>query len=218
MRTTAATVRRQPRNADTRQRLLDAGLAVFAAEGFRKATIQEISRRAGANIAAVSYYFGDKAGLYAAVFESAERQANDEDPWPLAGDGPPEQRLHAHIAGFLARLLDRDRRAVLAQLLAREMVEPTPALDRLVRRRMRSNHDHVATIIRELLGADADAETVRLCTLSVVAQCVFYRNSAPIVARLYPDLDPPAHLTQLADHITAFSLAAIRAQRAERAT
>jgi hypothetical protein len=49
----------------------------------------------------------------------------------------------------------------------------------------------------------------------VVAQCVFYRNSAPIIDRLYPDLDPPNHLARLAEHIAEFSLAAIRAQRQE---
>jgi AcrR family transcriptional regulator len=207
-------VKRVRTSADTRQRLLDAAVSVFAAEGYRSAKIQDICRRAGANIAAVSYYFGDKTGLYAAAFEYAEALAKREDE-PAVEDGPPDVRLRAHIAGFMQRLLGRDRPAVLAQLLAREMIEPTPALDRLVRRRMRNNHERVSTIIEELLGDEATPDKVRLCTLSVVAQCVFYRNSAPIIDRLYPDLDPPSHLARLAEHIAAFSLAAIRAQRQE---
>jgi len=209
-------VKRERSNADTRQRLLETAVTVFAADGYRGAKIQDICRRAGANIAAVSYYFGDKAGLYAAAFEYAEELAKRDDPAPTVDPAPAEARLRAHIVGFMERLLGRDRPAVLAQLLAREMIEPTPALDRLVRRRMRNNHEHVSSIIQELLGAEATPETVRLCTLSVVAQCVFYRNSAPIIDRLYPDLDPPSHLARLADHIAAFSLAAIRAQRQEQ--
>ena len=63
------------RSADTRARLLEAAVEVFAEEGFRGATIQRICKLAGANIAAAHYHFGDKEGLYAAVFEYAERNA-----------------------------------------------------------------------------------------------------------------------------------------------
>jgi capsular polysaccharide biosynthesis protein len=68
------------------------------------------------------------------------------------------------------------------------------------RARIRANHAQFARIIRAL-AADDDAP--RLATLSVVAQCVFYRNCHAIVTRMYPEIDP------LADHITRFSLAAI---------
>src|SRR5262249_55254886 len=161
----------------TRQRLLDAALEEFAREGFRGATIERISRRAGANIAAAHYHFGDKQRLYAAVFAHAERRARDDAPAEAPVAGRPAVRLRALVAAFLRRLLDPRRPAWLAQLLAHELIDPTPALDRLVRRRMRANHEQIAGVIRELApGASTDA--VRLATLSVIAQCVFYRNSA----------------------------------------
>src|SRR4051812_5075049 len=158
------------RSVQTRERLLEAAADVFAADGFRNARIQTICRRAGANIAAAHYHFGDKEGLYAAVFEYAEARATREHP-PEDLDGSAQERLRAYITSFLARLLDPDRPAWFARLLAREMIDPTPALDRLVRRRMRANHQLLADIIRSLLGADAPAETVNLCVLSVVSQC-----------------------------------------------
>ena len=43
-----------PRAAGTRRRLLEAAGEVFAEHGFRAATVQEICRRADANIAAVN--------------------------------------------------------------------------------------------------------------------------------------------------------------------
>lgn len=206
-------MKQTPRSVQTRQRLLEAAAEVFAADGFRNARIQTICRQAGANIAAAHYHFGDKEGLYAAVFEYAERRATREH---LADElaGPPQRRLRAFITSFLARLLDPDRPAWFARLLAREMIDPTPALDRLVRRRMRANHQQLAEIIRALLGPAAAPETVNLCVLSVVSQCVFYRNSAPVVARLYPDLAPATELQRIADHVTRFSLAAIAGLRA----
>jgi AcrR family transcriptional regulator len=200
------------RSAATRRRLLEAALEVFAREGFRGATIAQICRRAGTNVAAAHYHFGDKERLYAAVFEHAERSARpDPSPEPAAGDGP-EARLRAHVTSFLRRLLDPRRPAWMAQLLAHELVDPTLALDRLVRRRMRANHEQIAEIVREL-APGAAPEAVRLATLSIVAQCVFYRNSAAIVSRLYPDLDPAREVDRLADHVTRFSLAGIASLR-----
>jgi AcrR family transcriptional regulator len=204
------------RSTDTRRRLLEAGVEVFSEEGFRKATIQAICKRARANIAAAHYHFGDKEGLYAAVFAYAEQRAS-EDKRPAMPEGAtPSARLKAHVASFLSRLLDSGRPAWMARLISREMIEPTHALDRLVRRRMRANHEQLAAIIRELLGPGGTKDTVRFCTLSVIAQCVFYRNSAPVIARLYPDIVPSHDVSRIADHVSRFSLAAIRGLRGKR--
>src|SRR6516225_5687507 len=88
------------RTEDTRQRLLDAAGEVFAEHGFRSATIQEICRRANANIA------GDKERLYAAVFEYAERCALPDFPLASASESSltAEERLRNHIRGFLLRI------------------------------------------------------------------------------------------------------------------
>ena len=202
------------RSQVTRQRLLDAALETFAQSGFRGATIERICKRAGANIAAAHYHFGDKRRLYAAVFEHAQRQADSIQPAETAARAPAT-RLRAHVASFLHRLLDPDRPAWMAQLLAHELISPTPALDRLVRRRMRANHEQIAAIIREL-APEAPVDAVRLTTLSVIAQCVFYRHSAAIVSRLYPDLDPAREVERIADHVTRFSLAGIASLRERR--
>ncbi len=53
----------------TRQLILDAGLAEFAAKGFAGARVGDIADRAGVNKQLISYYFGGKEGLYRAIGE-----------------------------------------------------------------------------------------------------------------------------------------------------
>ena len=73
----------------TRMRLLDAAGAEFAANGFECARIRKICKRAGANVSAVNYHFGDKSELYVAAVLHAHRcgaSADDDDGSSL---GPP---------------------------------------------------------------------------------------------------------------------------------
>ncbi|OPH16983.1 TetR family transcriptional regulator, partial [Azospirillum brasilense] len=54
--------------ASPRARLLSAALRLFSEQGYTKTSVRAIAAAAQANVAAVSYYFGDKASLYSAVF------------------------------------------------------------------------------------------------------------------------------------------------------
>src|SRR6185436_11294059 len=66
MKTSVATATRPPKtnpgSADTRQRLIDAAARLFADQGFENVTVREICKASQANVAAVNYHFGDKAG------------------------------------------------------------------------------------------------------------------------------------------------------------
>lgn len=51
-----------------RERLLVAAEALFSdQEGYRSATVRDITRKAGCNLAAVNYHFGGKSNLYGEV-------------------------------------------------------------------------------------------------------------------------------------------------------
>lgn len=55
---------------DTKERLMDAAKALFVRKGFTGVSIREIAKEANANSALISYYFGDKEGLFKSVLES----------------------------------------------------------------------------------------------------------------------------------------------------
>ena len=53
----------------TKQDLLEAATAAFAASGYEGASVREIANGAKANQAAISYHFGGKDGLYREVLK-----------------------------------------------------------------------------------------------------------------------------------------------------
>ena len=205
-------VHEKQKDLATKQRLLEAAGEVFAQQGFRNARVRDICRRAGANIAAVNYHFRDKAGLYSAVFKYAGDCARRTYPPELesTADASPGERLKQFIRLLMCRFFDAGRPGWQMKLVLREMIEPTVLLDALVEERIRPEQQALQSIIRELLGQEADATQVVRCALSVVAQCVFYRHNGPVVERLCPEQGfGPEEIDQLAEHIFRFSLGAL---------
>jgi AcrR family transcriptional regulator len=203
-------------HALTRRNLLDAAAEVFAEVGFRAATVREICQRAGANVAAVNYHFGDKEKLYLEVLRRSQEEALQKYPpdYGIPPDASAEDKLGAFIRSLLLRIFDQGTTAYHGKIMAREMVDPTPALDTLVQERIRALALHLGAIIRELLGPGANEQTVRLCLLSVVSQCMFQHHCRSVVNRVFPDQTyTPDDIERLARHITRFSLGALREMR-----
>lgn len=204
----------EPAAGATRDQLLARATEVFAELGFRNATIREICQRAEANIAAVNYHFGGKEELYAEVLRRNFRDALRRFPADggVRPDAPPAQRLRGFIRSFVQRIFVTGPDSCHGRMLAREMIDPTPALDALVATEIRSLAANLESIVRDLLGPKVDDWEVRVCLASVVSQIVFYQHCRPVISRLFPDLQFDADdLEALVDHITTFSLAGIRA-------
>ncbi|HLL90334.1 MAG TPA: CerR family C-terminal domain-containing protein [Tepidisphaeraceae bacterium] len=199
---------------ETRRRLLDAAGEVFAEQGFKDATVRDICTRAGANVAAIHYHFGDKQRLYAAAVrychDHTKRHALEADAPP--DTAAPEQRLRAFVRGMLRGTLDDGKPAWHTKLMAREMNEPSAVLNQIVAEGIRPRFELLSAIVRGLVGPGADERVVVRCCRSVVGQCLFYHFARPVLVRLAPGerLDASA-VDALADHVAAFSLAGIRA-------
>lgn len=194
----------------TREHLLEAAGEVFADVGYRGATVRQICDRAGTNVAAINYHFGDKEALYLAVLKQSYRAAVEKFPMDLGATAPstPEKKLKAFVQAFLLRIFSTGPTARHGRLMAREMIDPTAALDAMVRDEIRPMSQALDAITRELLGPDASEETVRRCGMSVVSQILFYHHCRPVVSRLFPRMSfEPAEMDRLTEHITRFSLA-----------
>jgi TetR/AcrR family transcriptional regulator, regulator of cefoperazone and chloramphenicol sensitivity len=201
----------------TRLRLLDAAGEVFAEHGFERATVRDICRRADANIAAVNYHFGGKQQLYHAAlehwFHAAARQYPFE-PVVSSSIDSPKRRLHAFVRAMLYRMLGPGKPAWHGKLAAREMVEPTGALDQIVARVIepvsRQLHEIVCAALDDACECLSDIEIDR-CVLSVISQCVFYKNCQPVLERCFSaHVCDPIDIEAIAEHIARFSYAGLQ--------
>jgi AcrR family transcriptional regulator len=202
----------------TKKRLIEAAGEAFARHGFRAATIRAICQRANASVSAVNYHFRDKEGLYEAVFEYSHRWAVEKYPHDLGLEtgATPEERLRAFIRSFLLRGLGDGFPAWHGKLLAQERANPRGVFSKVAETAIRPMDDYLEGIVREILqkekpSEEVDEQSVRLCRMNIVGQCIFQIHARQFIQSPGPkDLEPPM-IAAIADQIFRFSMGGIRA-------
>ncbi len=196
----------------TRDKLIEAAGEVFAERGYRAATIREICRLAGANVAAVNYTFGDKMGLYTEVLRHSVRAARTEAMTAaLDASRTPEDMIRGVVRARLMSLCKEARPDRQIRLVMHEFSHPTAAMGRVVDEGMRPIFERVRKAVGDIIGLPVEHETTLLSVNSIVGQILFYTFSKPVLTRLQPDLKlTPDQLDRIADHIADFSLAYLK--------
>lgn len=211
--------------ADTRRRLLDAAGERFAALGFRGATVREIAERAGANLAAANYHFGSKEALYLEVarerFAALERRlveqgAGSAGEDELAGRSREEleELLRARLGTMLRSFLEDD--PIHAALMQRELLDPSDALQVIVRRWVLPLRGAIERLLARLAPELTAAELQR-SSFSAVGQVAFYLTHRPALLLMMERRSwPRGFVDEVADHVSEFTLGGIERLRARR--
>jgi len=198
------------RHDDTRIRLLEAAGEVFAEKGFQAATVREICSRAGANVAAVNYHFGDKQRLYVEVMRYAHRRFSERPlvRWPPGT--PRAEKLRWFIEQMLADMREEPGPSWRRRLMMREMAEPTEACLAVMHAFIQPRRELLREILGEILPPDLPEADRQLIAFSIVGQCLFHRVHWPVVKMMAgEEIFRSFDLARLTDHITRFSLAAL---------
>ncbi len=196
---------------EKRSRILESACEVFAEKGYHAATVADICQRAGANVAAVNYYFTDKSALYVEAWQQAYKQSSRPGS-PEVADISPEEQLRIYIHSLIKNFSDHDANGQFARLYLMELVNPTGLIHNLWHELIEPMRKVLLGIISEIMGAEVTAETVLFCDMSIVNQCrtlltvrrsdLEYLLAQPLSVDL---------INRLADHIITFSLAGIKA-------
>ncbi len=195
-----------------RDRIISAAGPIFADKGFQSATIRDICDQAGANVAAVNYYFGDKEHLYLETVKAARVSRVEEAPLPdWTASTPTQEKLADFVRTIATRMVGLQEAPWQVRLMMRELLQPTSACKDLIRDYFRPHFELLLGIVDEVLPTDTPKHRREQIAYSIIGQCVFYRLSSSVVRLMVGDEDLGKHYTieQIADHVARFSTAAL---------
>jgi AcrR family transcriptional regulator len=203
-----ATPQRDPQR--TRERILSAALAEFAAKGFAGARVDLIARRARINKRMLYHYFGDKEGLFKAVLR---RKISERQAWAENLSSDPAERLPfwfktaCNDADWIRLLeweaLQGDGQKVIDEKERRAMM--TGWLKRLRQRQIRGElssefePQHLALAMQSLtMFPVAFPQLTRLITGKPVSDLKFQRAHADFLKNFAVAFQPKKKTNQIA--------------------
>ena len=143
-------------------RVLAAAAAVFAEQGFHRASVRDVGAEAGMSLAGLYHYFPSKAGLLHEItmraFDSLLARLDAEPA------GPPRQRLATFVRNDLSFFLSRPHEM---KVLVRETDALPAGLAAEVEGRKRLYYQRCHDILRDLDAGRGGEDDVRLATLAL---------------------------------------------------
>jgi len=190
------------RGEDTRRRILETALEIFAAEGYEGTSTRVLAERAGVNLPAIQYYFGSKQGLYRAVIESIV-QHNETHMGPFAvkvraaladPESAPDKLLDLlcqMLEGFVSLILSGEQKESRRMLYARAEIEQTAGLDLLHEKGVKQIFEPCLALAARLLGQSVEDQAVVMRTLALIGQVTIFCNQTVREMLELQELDDP---------------------------
>ena len=166
--------------SDTREKIVETAIYEFAMKGYEPTATRDILAKARANVAAISYYFGNKNGLYAEVLkrilvrinqkfaDEMEEYQNELSQRPCSKKS--EELLKRFIRGFVELFCSDKLTTAMCMIFVREYVEPSPSFKEL----FQGLNTHYRQIFVDLL---VDANEGKMTYKEAVLQVVMLFSS-----------------------------------------
>jgi AcrR family transcriptional regulator len=192
----------------TADRLLRSARRLFAARGYDDASVRAITRGAGANLGAITYHFGSKWNLYAAVVDQMFTAMADRVAAAAAQPGLAGDRLGRVVEAIFAFFADHpEAPRIIMHALARGAQPPEAAVPHL-----RRNLDTITRVVRDGQAAgEVRAVDPFLVTFSLLSQSIWFAVARRVIgAAAGRPLDGAQAAVAVARHITESTVRALR--------
>lgn len=202
--------------AEARARLLNAALRLFAEKGFANTSTRELATAAGVNIAAISYYFGDKAGLYRAAYTEPMGSCGEMAALDVSKIG-----IELAIRMMLTHLVEPLKQGDLVQLCTRlhfrEMLEPTGLWAEEIDNGIRPSQMALVQVLCKHLGLSLPDDDVHRLAYSVVGLAIHLFVGRDVVQTLQPQLlATPAAIEIYTERLLGYALAMVASEKTRR--
>jgi AcrR family transcriptional regulator len=164
--------------AETRARIVAAAQAVFGEDGFHRAPLDEVARRADVARATVYYQFGSKLGLVEAVLDDIERRGRQERV--LAAASLPD------AAGAVRRCFEEGTRFWAAEHVLVRKLSGLAAADPDMRRLVQQREGGRLALVTRLAERLAEEGRLRAgCSLEDAVQTLWLLSSFEAFDQLF---------------------------------
>lgn len=168
---------------DSKEKLLNAGLELFAMKGFDGTSTRQICNKAGVNISLIPYYFGSKEGLYAAVIELiTEKAFTNMQPTmkKLANlENINKEKAKELFLEFLSMfanfVLSDEVPNSFPVLMVREQVEQTPTFEIMYDKVTRHVYKTFRYLLAIILDKDEMDTEIIFRVSAIIGQVISYR-------------------------------------------
>ena len=191
MHSTAPSRTQSDRSDLSRQRILDAALLEFSAEGLAGARTDRIAAAAGVNKALIYYYFESKENLYNATLEMIASRVRDSTMAVFLRSATAGERILRFALNHFDRILSqRDFQNLMQQEMIRVHKGESGAVPLLIQRVFAPTHAMFQSLVREGIasGELIEADWFQFPLVALGAN-VFYFLAAPIWGSIMP-FDP----------------------------
>lgn len=189
----------QSRGDETRDRILQAALRIFAQLGYNQATTRRIAEAAGVALPAIKYYFDNKEGLYVACaheivarYEASVGAYLQEVATAFAA-GMSAQEARGHLKRVMRAVTtvnnDEDEGNVRTGFVLREMTEQGPAFGILYRDLWRPGVKLTAHLIARIEDKPAPDADTRVKALLLHASLTAFSATRPVSERFLADAE-----------------------------
>ncbi len=197
----------------TRERVLETAGEIFAEKGFDRATGKEICIRAGANVAAINYYFGNMEGLYGAVLEEAQRRfiTVDAIQAAVATKSGAKAKLRAIMDLAARRLTSPVATSWVFRVIAREMAAPSSIFLPIRQREIPPRAALMKLLVSEIVKLPPEHPAVARASLGIIAPFVMLSIAdRSMLERAFPSLVLNEEGAEaLADHFYRYAMAGL---------
>lgn len=221
----AASSRRRPSStplpveaAAARTRLLHAALQLFAEHGFAKTSIRQIAQAAAVNPASISYYFGDKSGLYRAAFTEPMGSPVSLDAWPKGTPAPTlREVITLLIRSFMQPLHEGHLVELCMRLHFREMLDPTGLWEQELECDIKPAHAALVALLCNEFGLKTADDDVHRLAMAITALSLQYYVGRDVVQAVRPGLTAsPRALAATTSRLVDFACFMVDGERARR--
>lgn len=151
---------------NNRKKLLRSAAELFAQKGFDAVSTRDLCNQANVNVAAISYYFGGKEGLYLEVFETYARRVSEKMNTVLKnheGKITSHELLETALKDFVGAIVDmRTEEPEVAIVLQKQSIGNIPGVHEAVVKTMGPLSDSLTQFFKQIQESKLIREDVNI--------------------------------------------------------